>query len=324
MKNRQEKILWIIYACVLVVLFLLSSTDLIIKEQKNEIYSLSVIIEDAKDDNYINFKKGMDQAAIEMNADVSFISLYDTGNSSQQLDLVIRESQDGAQALIVSPVDIQRFSEALDDNRINGPLVLLNENLAGDKIAAAVSPDYYVMGQMAAEAAIREQEPKQRVYLFAEEEPKGVTGRFYEGILSVLNAEGQDVDLFVNRQSFDYRRKIEALVYPGCEPLVIIALEPESLLAVADVLSNRSGYASYVDGLYGRGSSLPVLNYLDKELITGVCVTDEFSFGYLSVRAAVETIEKNVYQGPVVLDSFYIKKDDLTKPEYEKMLYPIE
>lgn len=324
MKNRQEKFLWIIYAGVLVILFLLSSTDLIIKEAKSEIYSLAIIIEDAKDDNYVNFRKGMDHAAIELNADVSFITLYDAGDSVQQLELAVREAQDGAQALIVSPVDMQALTAAIEENRISVPLVLLNEDLAGDKIATAVSPDYYAMGQLAAEAVIREQGSVQTVYLFAQKEPAGVSLRFYEGILSMFDSTGQGSELFVSTPGYDFRRKIEAMVYPGCAPLVIVALDPESLLATADVLAERDIYTSYVGGLYGRGSNLPILNYLDKGLIRGVCVSDDFSTGYLSVKAAVDTIERKAYQEPVVPESFYITKEDLTKPEYEKVLYPIE
>ena len=78
--SRKEKMLWIFYGLILVLLFLLSSTDLIIKEKETQVYVISVIIEDSSDDNYVNFRKGMDRAAIDLNADVSFITLYDKGN----------------------------------------------------------------------------------------------------------------------------------------------------------------------------------------------------------------------------------------------------
>ena len=72
----KEKCSGALWAGVLVLLFLMSSTDLIIKEKKVEIYPISVIIEDANDDYYVNFNKGMDKAAVEFHGDVSFITLY--------------------------------------------------------------------------------------------------------------------------------------------------------------------------------------------------------------------------------------------------------
>ena len=44
-------------------------------------------------------------------------------------------------------------------------------------------------------------------------------------------------------------------------------------------------------GLYGRGNTVPILNDLDRGRISGICVTDDFSIGYLSVCLAVQTLE---------------------------------
>lgn len=41
---------------------------------------MSLIISDTSDDDYVNFRKGVDQAAVEYNVDVSFITLYEKDN----------------------------------------------------------------------------------------------------------------------------------------------------------------------------------------------------------------------------------------------------
>ena len=48
--TRREKMIWSLLAGVLVLLFLLSSTDLIIKEKKTEIYPCLLYTSDAADD----------------------------------------------------------------------------------------------------------------------------------------------------------------------------------------------------------------------------------------------------------------------------------
>ena len=53
---NKGKILWCIWAGILVLLFLMSSTDLIIKEKEIEVYPVSVIIDGDNDDYYVNFK----------------------------------------------------------------------------------------------------------------------------------------------------------------------------------------------------------------------------------------------------------------------------
>ena len=59
MSNR-EKISWCAGVLLLVALYLLSSTDLIIKEKKREICRISVIIDNVNDNYYGSFRAGMD------------------------------------------------------------------------------------------------------------------------------------------------------------------------------------------------------------------------------------------------------------------------
>lgn len=324
MKTRKEQILWTIYACVLVFLFLISSTDLIIKEQEIEVYPISVIIEDSKDDYYVNFKKGMDQAAVELNADVSFITLYETGSLSQQQDMIVREQQDGARALVVVPVEEKALSDMLGENRLSGPLVLYKTGLSGDKVSATVSTDYYAMGQKLAAQVIAGQPQELPVYLFGGAVQDSVSMQVQDGVRAGLDEAGYHTVAYRKQGDDFFRKTIEELVYPGSRKVVIVALDPESLTETAAILSDSSVYASYVSGLYGRGTTIPILNYLDRGIISGICVTDEFGAGYLTVKKAVEAVTGRGVQEHVVLDSHYITREDIRRPEYEKMLYPIE
>jgi len=314
-----------LYAGALVLLFLASSTDLIIKERKNQVYPVSVIIEDSVDDNYVNFRKGMDQAAAELNADVSFITLYDRNDVEQQMEMISREQQDGVRALIVSPVDEKSLAQGIADKRVTVPLVLMNSDLAGDQISAVITPDYDRMGRQLAEQVASAHDVDIPVYLFGTKDRNDITGRFESGVRSALEEKGFQVVLYEKQGEGDFRKTIEELVYPGGQNVVIVALEPESLLETAEILADSSVYASCVEGVYGRGTNLSILNGLDSGLINGICVTDDFSAGYQSVKKAVEIITKGIYQQePVMQESFYIEKEDLRRKEFEKMLYPIE
>ena len=325
MVNKKETMIWILYAALLVVLFLASSTDLIIKEQKTEVYQLSVIIEDSRDENYTNFRKVMDQAAMELNADVSFITLYEPNNLKQQIELLMREKQDGAGALVVSPVDDAALVDAVSQNKIDVPVVFVNAEMTGGRIAASISPDYVQMGKQLADVIGSWHEKDVPVYLFGEAKRDRITKLFESGVRSGMEAAGYRVTLFEKRQEGEYRRTIEQLVYPGCEHGVIVALDQAALVETAAVLADSSVYTSYVEGLYGRGTSLTILNDLDRGLIKGVCVTDDFAAGYCSVKMAVELMtNQSVKEEEIWQESYYIEKSDLHRPEFEKMLYPIE
>ena len=149
MIGKSGKIAVFLYMIFLVVLFLMCSTDLIIREPEKEVSQIAVIIEDVRDDNYSNFRKGMDQAAIELSADVRFITLYDRLDKEQQMELISREQQDGADALIVVPVDEGQVADALSKKQVNIPTVLLGTGKSGENAAGSISVDYRQMGRAA-------------------------------------------------------------------------------------------------------------------------------------------------------------------------------
>ena len=87
---RREKMLLCAGAVFLVLLFLMSSTDLIIKERAVQIDSISVILSEDTDDYYQNFRKGMEKAATDLRSDVRLITLYDRKDQDQQVELTTR------------------------------------------------------------------------------------------------------------------------------------------------------------------------------------------------------------------------------------------
>lgn len=327
MIGRRGRLLVLLYVAFLAVLFLMCSTDWIIREPEKEVYQIAVIIEDAKGDNYSNFRKGMDQAAVEFNADVHFITLYEKLDAGQQIELMEREQQDGANALIVVPADEGRVAE----KQMAIPVVFLRPGLAGtagEARAGSIVIDYGRMGERLAQEMLEDMPGDSGscpVFVLADLEKQSAMDQlFLEGANAVFAASGHSWQVIGKDGEGGFLSSLEAVgAWEGGKAMVL-AESPEILTEAAGILADSPAVAGLVQGLYGRGSTLPILNYLDRGQIAGVCVTDEFSVGYLSVRAAVLALEEAGSQPPIVMDSYYIEKEDLRKPGYEKLLFPIE
>ncbi len=186
--KRQEAWLMAGFGVILILLYLLSSTNLIIKERKTEIYPVSVILDDTTDESYQNFKKGVDRAAIELNADVSLITLYEGGDARQQIERMAREQQDGARALIVMPVAENELESALAEKRIQIPLVLVNSELPRDKVSSVVTADFDAMGRNLAKQVLEEHGNSIPVYLFYSHRESAARQHFQDGVETVLRA----------------------------------------------------------------------------------------------------------------------------------------
>ena len=333
--TRQEKIIWSILAGVLVLLFLLSSTDLIIKEKKTEIYPFSVIIGDTTDDYFTNFRKGVDQAADEYNVDVNFITLYEEGDVAEQMELVKREIDDGAKAVVLVPLKQQECSEALDEMVLGSPLIIMGNIFPGDWAMSGIAPDYRAAGEKLGEAIIEEQPSDKPVLVFSGGLDYGYNREVYGGLLSVLSKAGFHARLYEKygdavgensaKENGDiFRKTIEEAMGQGSGEPLLVGLDVQSLDAVADIVAESPGYGKYSPCLYGIGSTTRILNQMDRGVIKGLVVTNKFDAGYLSIVKAVEAIEKHSDREQIVLESYYIEKEDLRDEYYEKILYPIE
>jgi ribose transport system substrate-binding protein len=309
----------VLYIVCLVVLFLMCSTDLIIREPERQIYQIAVIIEDVRSDNYSNFRKGMDLAAAELNADVQLITLYEKLDVKEQMDLMDREQQDGTDALIVVPVEEEQVSA----KQMTIPVILMRAGVAEAAGAGNVIVDYEKMGEQLAREILKEQPADVPVYVLTDPAGQSDMDRlFLKGSDAVFQEAGRSVQRILRGEEERFYTMLEQ---PGAEAkkVVILAENQDILTEAAGVVAGSEAVADAVGGLYGRGTTMAILNYLDRGVITGICVTDEFSVGYYSVREAVRALE-GAGSVPTVMESYYIDKKDLRDPAFEKMLFPIE
>ena len=320
MIGRSGKALIVVYIICLVVLFLMCSTDLIIREPEQKIYQISVIIEDVRGDNYGNFRKGMDQAAMEFNTDIHFITLYENLDAGQQMELMDREQQDGADALIVVPVD----EEQMEEKQMTIPVILLRSGVAEAAGAENVIIDYEKMGERLAWEILEDISKETSICVLTDPvRQSAMDSMFLKGIDEVFSKEGRKVQRIARREEDGFRTVFEMTGMQMEGEIVFIAQNQDILTEAAGILADYAAAGKDVAGLYGRGTTMPILNYLDRGLITGICVTDEFSIGYYSVREAVRALE-GAGSVPTVMDSYYIEKEDLRNPAFEKMLFPID
>lgn len=330
--KRRVNFFWSLYGIVLAVLFLLSSTDLIIKEEEAEVYPISVIVGDTTDDNYVNFRKGVERAAIELNGDVNFITLYEKGSAIQQRELILREQEDGSRALIIDPVEEGMLAGMQKETKFSIPMILINagrEETEKLENTACITFDYYGMGRILGEEILREHSEKAAVYLLRDEKPDVAEELFARGLGERLGETDCGMISFILSGEGETERILEELILGRPGEVVLAAANPESLLMAAEFLAQEQEAAARVQGLYGRGNTVPILNYLERGMIRGLCVTDDFSAGYLSVKTAVElagrrSVKRISAEDMGYLESHYIRREDLRNEKYEKMLYPIE
>ena len=99
---KTDKIyIWIIWFISILLLFVISQTNLILKEETPRVYQVSLILDGEDESKYANLKKGVDAAAKKYNIDINLITL----NNMSQKELIESEEENGADGIIVLAKD---------------------------------------------------------------------------------------------------------------------------------------------------------------------------------------------------------------------------
>ncbi len=319
---KRERLLWPLFAGILVFLYLLSSTDLIIKEKKTEVYTVSVIISDTSDEMYGSFKKGVEQAAAEYNVDIRFITLYEKGDSAQQMEFLRREIDDGTGAVILEPANPRECMALLDAFPPASPVIVTGSLLHSERAAACVGVDASLAGRRLGEAVCRDSIPGLPVLVLAEDMDYGNVQELYDGLMSAMDGQNHETRLYETLNGEHMEEAVGALAEQG-ERAAVVALDPSSTREAARLLEEDPDYRKAVPWLYGTGATPVLLNYLDQGTIRGLLTSNAFDNGYLCVEQAVGAIRRQTVETEIALDSYYIEKEALRDRQYEKMLYPM-
>lgn len=309
-------------AFVLVVLLLVSSTDLVLKEQDNTVHNISVIFNEMNDDDYINFKLGMEQGILDWTADVSFITLYSRNDVEQQMSLILREIENGAEAIIIFPADSENLAYLLEQNPVNIPVICIGTDVDSQKVSVYIGGDHFNTGFALGKEIIKNTKiklTKDKIYAFSDVRARADIDELFRGLKQASDEEQISILKCVYQDQDTFREKVDTL----------LKNKPNSVFIALDTYTMQRFVSDYLEqeehlNLYGIGYTNKILYYLSNQSIQAIAVYNDYLMGYLSIQKTVEILKgKDVYKD-MLMDSYIIQQQDVFKKKYERILFPIE
>lgn len=287
----------------LLVILTLLVPQLLRDQEAPQTLSLSVLLRDTDSSGFAAARLGMEQAADELGAELRFLTPTVQGDSREQAELLRREAEGGAHALIAVPADPAVLRDALDKLSAPRPLVTLEAPVEGG--TGTVSPDNALLGQ-------------ELVRTLLEDWDSGTV---------VLLDSGASCPESVPR----LEAAAEALTQAGV-PFIRMTALPEGPLPRRWVMAfepsaTRQAARKRIDqglgfSLYGVGSSTAVTSLLERGEITAVAAWSDYAAGYLAVRQAVRAVREQP-QELEPLSFSIVRGEDIYAPENQKLLFPV-
>ena len=308
--------IWIPWFLSIVLLFILSQTNLILKESTPQVYQVSLILDVEDESKYINLKKGVDAAANKYNIDINLITL----NNVSQNEIIESEEENGTNGIIVL---------AKNDLKLGltkTPIVVLKSkdmevfdsgtNSASRK---TVNIDYADMIKKLYDDFETDVDGNLPVYVF-------FNNRNLAGVKSeidFLKLKQASNIILVEGDEKEFRTAIEDLVHSS-KNAYVFSLDKNSTDSICKILGGSSVYNEHIRGFYCIGATTFFLNKLNDGTIDAITTVNEYDEGYLAVEMLMEDLKKTAYMSNIDMENMLIDKESLEDEDIVKQLFPID
>lgn len=260
---------------------------------------------------------GAQRAADEYKVDLSVITLTETGDAEEQQRLVTRELAGGAQAIILSCADMDAAADAAAACAQAGVPLLTITSGSGAPVTAHLSADQYAMGRDLALELLQRDGSFATISIIGSAANRTYLIERLQGLCSTFDAHTLPYELVDTRtQDITDYSFLNRLRQRGTSS--VIALDLQELEALDTVLSGEP------IALYGFDTSDAVLDALDSGRIGALCLSDDFSLGFLAVQSASALLAGESAPAQSVVRYVVIDQDNMYNTRNQWLLFPLQ
>lgn len=315
--------IWIVWFISILLLFVISQTNLILKEETPRVYQVSLILDGEDESKYINLKKGVDEAAKKYNIDINLITL----NNMSQKELIESEEENGTDGIIVLA------KNDLKINLIKSPLVVLKSkdmevfdtgrstsaNPSINISKRTINVDHADMIAKLYSSFEEKYDGSSPVYVFAND--LNLAGVAKE--IDFLKSKQSSNIILVKGDEKEFRTAIEDLVHSK-KNAYIFSLDKVSTDNICKILGGSSVYKEHIHGFYCIGATTFFLNKLNDGTIDAIATLNEYEEGYLAVEMLMADLKKTNYMSNIDMENMLVDKESLENEDIKKVLFPID
>ena len=324
MKKKRKQITIILFL-LLVLSFLLLLSDTLLSEKSKRIYNISIIVRGKNSESLMIMKQGIDQAASEMNADISFVTLSEENSAIEQKELIEREIKNKVDAIIISPVDYEKMTEPIENAMKKVPVILIESTVESEHVLSSISCDNYKLGVSLGEEMIKMGNTRANIAIVKNNLECSSVKERYDGFMSVIkNTENICTfwEITGEKQVTYYNEAKQLLTDNNVD--AIVTFDPGILEMVAEAkkdVSSLNKEKTSVE-IYGTGSTSKIISLLEDKVINATAMQNEFNVGYLGVKTAVRVINGENVENEAIY-STVINSQNMYSEENQRLLFPL-
>ncbi len=320
--NRIRENKSLLFVVILLIAFLLVYVYQINSEtvEEKEPRHVSMIVYGDDAERWENMRDGALLVCEERGAQLSLFTMLSENDAQEQKEIIEREIEDGADALMIAPCNSKEIKEFIDQKRLRIPVVYIEsmEDMSlGDK---SIATDDYAMGHELGEEIIESESDIVTVAIISENterdsvslREKGLRDAIEGKVGKIINWSRNEYKTNSNTRMFIQR----AIVSEATD--VIVAFDNSTTDAVLDALANLNKTSK----VYSISTSNKAVYNLYNKEIKALVYPDEFSMGYLSAMYALDSSYASRKYSRKKIEYRTVRKENMYDEENQTLLFP--
>jgi ribose transport system substrate-binding protein len=323
MKNKNVFIL--VVAFLLLVILMTSTSSLIMSGVRDEQVQVSVVLDDSSLGRWASFLSGSEQAAKDRGIKLKVVSAGRNASLNQQHSIINEEINNGADGIILQ-ISASRQTENMISDISNRAVLLLVDSSADVDVdvegrSACIEADNLEIGRALANEiriALGNDLSGYTIGIVAGNKRLNSLNQRLDGFAENIETSGAQIlwtDNSVNSiiDNIEFKQK-------NHHADVIVALDNNGLEAACEY-AIKMGENPYI---FGEGTSIKNVSYLDDGLITSMVVPNEYYMGYQSILAISRMMENRITPMENETISFrVVNRENLFDETNQRILFPV-
>jgi len=323
MSNRNMFIL--ILSAILMIILAASTSALILSGTRDDQVKVSVIVDDSGSGRWSSFMAGLEQAAKDNGVKLNVVSTGRNLTLNQQYNLIKGEIAAEADGIILQVITSRGTESMITD--IRGKVVLELVDTGADMEvdvegkSACIEADNVEIGRALANEvriAFGNRLEGHKIGIVAGNQKLHSIQQRLQGFNENIESSGAEV-VWIESNNVSLQDRIEFRQVLG-QADIIVALENGGLEAASEYALRSGSEVS----IFGEGTSIKNVSYLDDGIITSMVVPNEYYMGYQSVTAIVRRLENRLTPMQNETISFrVVNRENLFDESNQRMLFPV-
>ncbi len=316
MKTKVKKFI-LADILLLLLLFLASSTDLLIKEQATEVYKIAVLVDMPVKGQQENFRSGIMKSSLQYHTDINFINLASVETTQERQEILHKELQNGCQGIILHCEKQAHISEILANVPIGIPVIVYNSESDAACIRGRIYSDAEKECELLTEVILQNPEKRNGVtFVELSEKTERVTA-LHEQLQQRLKKAG----ISVREIQLENLSAVQA-------PIREASLVTGGVFVSADLsVLQAMGEANVAVGkhlpVYGVGFHAGIRKAMEEGGISASVVHRAYEAGYFSVEMVVKALSgKENPQEPLFVETALVTAENMYTSAIESIIFP--